>query len=131
MLGQGGRGDAGSARSSVRSFCFEQDANLIYAAFYAAYSISLSTIGFLHWWEFMALFEGLPEDTRIRQIMYYRTADTTGMPKQERKHVERMRNLFRLRGPDREPVSVEELDRRTRERVVRRMAEARRAVEGD
>lgn len=86
-------------KPAPRAFDFDQDANLIYAAFYAAYGISLTTVEFLHWWEFMALLEGLPENTLLKRIMYYRTVDINELSKAERKHVKRMKQLFALKGP--------------------------------
>lgn len=126
----GGEGkDPPNAKAPKNAFSFEQDANLIYAAFYATYNISLTTVEFLHWWEFMALFEGLPENTLIQRVMYWRTADLTGLPKQERKHILKMRKLFALKEPGKQPMTVEELEQQTKDRVARRFAEARAALE--
>ena len=118
----------GASKAPKKAFSFEQDANLIYAAFYATYNISLTTVDFLHWWEFMALFEGLPENTLIQRVMYWRTADLTGMTKAERKHVLKMRSLFALKEPDRVPMTVDELNQQTKDRVARRFAEAEAAA---
>lgn len=122
-------GRKGAQSAARKPFDFEQDANLIYAAFYATYGLSLTTVEFLHWWEFMALFEGLPETTLMQRVIYWRTADTAGMPKQERKHVMKMRKLFALKGPEREPMSVEELNQQTKDRVAQRFEAAQRALE--
>lgn len=117
----------GAGEAAKRAFDFEQDANLIYAAFYATYGICLSTVEFLHWWEFMALFEGLPDTTLIKRVMYWRTADTSGMSKQERKHIQHMRRLFALKESGAPPVSIDELNQRTKDRISRRFAEAQTA----
>lgn len=77
-----------------RAYDFEQDAEMIYAGFYAAYGISLTTVDFLHWWEFMALLMGLPDTTQMGRIMYYRTVDLSqvkdkyqrGFLEEQRKH---------------------------------------------
>jgi len=119
----------GEGKSPKKAFDFDQDANVIYAAFYATYGISLTTVEFLHWWEFMALFEGLPEDTLMKRIIYWRTADLSALPKHERKHVQKMRRLFALKRPDTEPMSVEEINRQTKERVAQRFEAAQRALE--
>lgn len=118
-----------NAKAAKKAFSFEQDANLIYAAFYAVYGISLTTVDFLHWWEFMALFEGLPEDTLIQRVMYWRTVDLGSLPKHERKHVTKMRQLFALKEPGKQPVTVEELEQQTKDRVARRFAEAQAAMD--
>ncbi len=52
---------------------FEQDAALIYAAFRQAYGIDLNKErGQLDWRFFIALFQGLPDNTQIRQVMSIR-----------------------------------------------------------
>lgn len=111
-----------------KAFSFEQDANLIYAAFYATYNISLTTVDFLHWWEFMALFEGLPENTLIQRVMYWRTVDLAGLSKHERKHVLKMRQIFALKEPERQAMTIEELNQQTKARVAQRFADAQAAV---
>ena len=115
-----------SKNAPKKGFDFEQDANIIYAAFYATYNISLSTIDFLHWWEFMALFEGLPETTLIQRIIYWRTADVSQMDKSERKQVQKMKALFALKEPNKQPMSVEEINRHSKEAIKKRFAEAQR-----
>lgn len=118
-----------SGKKEVKSFDFEQDANLIYAAFYATYKISLTTIKFLHWWEFMALFEALPEDTLIQKVIYWRTADLSLMSKEERKYVLKMRKMFALKPDEQKPIDIAELNRRNKERVAQRFAEAQANLE--
>lgn len=125
----GADGDKKAKKAEKKAFDFNQDANLIYSAFYATYSISLTTVDYLHWWEFMALFEGLPETTLMQRVMYWRTADLSGMPKHERKHVQKMRKAFALKGPEKEPMSVEELNQQTKDRVAQRFAQAQAALE--
>ncbi|MCL1789863.1 MAG: bacteriophage Gp15 family protein [Peptococcaceae bacterium] len=117
------RGEEEAGQSSKKSFDFDQDAGLIYAAFLATYGISLTTVDFLHWWEFMALFEGLPETTMIQRAIYYRTADFSEMGKEERKRAVRIRNAFALKT---ERVSGEDINKKTLDRVKRRFAEAQR-----
>ncbi|NLL92507.1 MAG: hypothetical protein GX222_08900 [Ruminococcaceae bacterium] len=117
-----------NAPNQKKAFDFNQDANYIYAAFYATYNISLTTIDFLHWWEFMALFEGLPETTLIQRIIYWRTADVSKMDKQERSYVLKMRKQFELVEPNSKKLTLEELNQQTKDRVARRFAEAEAAV---
>lgn len=108
-------GRAGSRRGGLpgraRAYDFGQDAPLILAAFRQAYSIDLTSAR-LHWWQFRALFEGLPADCRICKIMEYRTADTADMPEKTQVFYEKMKDRYRL--PDllqtRPPLTVEEHD---------------------
>lgn len=123
-------GEAGPReRAARKAFDFDQDAEIIYASFYEAYHLSLSTVDFLHWWEFMALFERLPESTLMKRVMYWRAVDLGTLSKAERKHVQSMRGVYALKGPGRQPVSAEELSRQTRDRVARRFEEARRQAD--
>ena len=122
-----GKGE-GTKKAPRKAFDFEQDANLIYAAFYATYGISLTTVEFLHWWEFMALFEGLPETTLMQRVIYWRTADVSGLPKHEKNHVLKMRKLFALKEQEKPALNLEGLNQRTKDRVARRFAEAEAAL---
>lgn len=90
---------AGTGKKELRQFCFSQDATLILSAFYAEYGIMLNRMNDtdLHWWEFMALFEGLPEDTTIKQYIHYRTCDLSGLSDAERKRIRRIRSQIRIR----------------------------------
>ncbi|GHU57294.1 hypothetical protein AGMMS49975_22570 [Clostridia bacterium] len=76
--------------------CFEQDAALIYAAFMQTYKINLLTIKYLHWWEFKALFDGLPEDTRLMKVIGYRTVDTSKMDAEDKKRYEKLKEIYAL-----------------------------------
>lgn len=51
---------------------YVQDGEYIYAGFMQAYGINLLDCD-LHWHQFKALFVGLPDDTKIKQIMSMRT----------------------------------------------------------
>ena len=123
--GENGKGPEGGP-TPPRAFDYDQDANLIYAAFYATYGISLTTVEFLHWWEFLALFEGLPEDTLIKRVMYWRTANLSELPKEERKHVRKMRKLFALKEAPQEVLTAEEMEEKAKEDLARRYEQARR-----
>jgi len=59
-----------------KSFDFSQDAEYIYAAFMQIYRIDLiAERNRLDWREFIALFQGLPEGTRIVEIMSIRARE--------------------------------------------------------
>jgi hypothetical protein len=76
----------------------------------------------------MALVEGLPENTLIRRVMYWRTVDIGDLEKHEKKHVQKMRALFALKEPEGEPMSIEELEKQSKDRIARRFAEAKAAL---
>jgi len=52
------------------NYCFNHDAEYIYASFMQAYGIDLiEEQGKLHWVKFKALVDGLPDDTKFRQVI--------------------------------------------------------------
>lgn len=50
---------------------FIEDGEYIYSSFLYAYNIDLLKAN-MHWWVFKALFDGLPDDSKIKQIMGFR-----------------------------------------------------------
>lgn len=129
-----GRGDnkEGSQKSgspTKRAIDFEQDANIIYASFFSAYHINLCTIDYMHWWEFMALIEGLPDTSLMSRIMYWRTADVSKMDKFERKQVLKMRERFAIKGNPSEKLTPEELKQKTRQNLAQKFALAKQKLE--
>lgn len=91
------------------AFDFEQDQHLILAGFQQAYGIDL-TSNDLHWWRFMALFQGLPDECRITKIMGYRTMDTSGLPKKTKEQYEHLKRLYKI---NRAPIYQSKLDHDT------------------
>lgn len=91
-------------------FDFEQDAALIYAGFLQAYGIDLHKRKWrrMHWHTFMALFSGLPEETRIMQIISIRAKP---LPKPTKYNAEERQQLMRLKAIYRLEVSEEERER--------------------
>lgn len=62
-----------AAEASPQVLDFEQDADLIVCAFQQAYGIGLEELTDMHWWRFLALLSGLPEETRLMQTIKIRT----------------------------------------------------------
>lgn len=91
-----------SFRRQQRSYDFEMDAPLIYAAFRAQYGVNLNRTlnNELHWWEFSAMFDSLNENLKMSRIMYYRTADLEGMSKNQKKFIKKMRALYAIPSGD-------------------------------
>ena len=84
-------------------FSYEHDAGYIYAAFIEAYGIDL-TKNRLHWWQFRALFLGLPEPVLFCRIMGYRTMEIPAkMPKEKKEFYQRMKRIYRI------PESAEQI----------------------
>lgn len=114
-----------------RSYCFEQDAPLFYAAFRQQYNINLRSIKNcdLHWWEFSALFAALDDDTKLAKVMYWRTCRLSDIPAEKRKYIQEMKKLYELRRPDSSLDSQARLVKRNTEMleyVRKRMEECRK-----
>ena len=83
-------------RNNNRAYDFEVDSDLIFTAFMTQYNINLARED-LHWWEFMALFNGLKEDNEIVKIMNYRTINLNSIEdKKERKLYSDLQKYYSL-----------------------------------
>lgn len=110
-------------------YSFAEDAPYIYAAFREQYGIDLQAIRReeLHWWEFMALFESLSEQTKFSKIMYYRSVSTSGMSKEQRRHINEMKKLYALEDEStcNEKTALAKRDAQMRAYVMARTAEVK------
>lgn len=79
-----------------RIFDYELDSEYIYSAFWQQYNINLCCAD-LHWWQFLALFNCLSEDTAFSKIIQYRNIDLKEIKDKEmRKFYRKMKNLYAL-----------------------------------
>ena len=90
------------AESNHKSICnkriydFEKDQYMIYTAFRQYYSIDLTTAD-LHWWIFKQLFLELPEESKMKKVMMYRSISiTSSMTKEQRKYYAEMKRVYAL-----------------------------------
>ncbi len=91
------------------NFDFVYDSAYIYCSFAAFYHIRLWEIEYMHWWEFLTLFEGLmmSDTTSVNFVVGARQAKTTGkMPKEERNRIQKLQKDFAL--PKSEKVQKQE-----------------------
>jgi len=61
------------------------DSVYVLGAFRQIYNIDLINIEYMHWWEFSALFEALPEDVPIKKRMAYRQINPSEIKDKERR----------------------------------------------
>lgn len=96
--GQGGKAGSKGGRGNVRCYDFDLDAPYIFSAFLTQYRIDLQETAndALHWWKFRAMFEALDENLKMSRIIYYRTVDTSGMSKNQRRFVLDMKKRYAL-----------------------------------
>lgn len=88
----GGHEDKKSKGKAV-DFC--KDEPLIFSAFWAQYGINIRKEP-LHWWDFIAMFQGLSETHLIVKIMGIRTMDTSQLPKDTKKHYDELKKRYSL-----------------------------------
>ncbi len=71
---------------------FSQDSLYIYGSFMDAYGIDLfEEQNKLHWWKFIALFEALPDESKIKQVMSIRARE---IPKPDGHNQELIRQIM-------------------------------------
>jgi len=79
---------------------YTKDAELIYASFFAVYKIDLFEMhGKLHWKKFQALLTYLPDNSKFKEVVGYRTMkipSANKVTKEYRNHVIRMKQLYAL-----------------------------------
>ncbi len=74
---------------------FDLDGEYIYASFLQDYGIDLiEQQGILHWKKFCALFEGLSEETKIKQIIHIRSME---VPPPNRHNQKEIQNIMELK----------------------------------
>lgn len=78
-------------------FSYEIDYPFILSGFLRDYGIDLETVDYLHWWKFRMLFDGLSEDTEIKQRIMYRGINLSDIKdKEERKRISRIQKRIQL-----------------------------------
>lgn len=83
------------ANREPKCFDFTQDADAIYSSFWMDYGIDLhNELGRMHWHTFIALFSGLSERTKMREIMSIRRRP---LPEPTKYNQETIRNLMELK----------------------------------
>lgn len=90
---------------SVPTLSWLYDSAYVLGAFRQVYGIDLIRIEYMHWWEFSALFEALPEDTPIKKRIAYRQIKISDIKdKERRKQVLKIKKAVAF---PHEPVSAE------------------------
>lgn len=81
------------------------DSAYVLGAFRQVYGIDLIRTEYMHWWEFSALFEALPEDTPIKKRIAYRQVKIADIKdKNERKRILKIKRAVAF---PHKPVSAE------------------------
>lgn len=94
---------ADSPSTPVLSWLY--DSAYVLGAFRQIYNIDLIHINYMHWWEFSALFEALPEDTPIKKRIAYRQVRISDIKdKNERKRILKIKRAVAF---PHKPISAE------------------------
>lgn len=96
----GGETGESDTPTGPRVYSWAKDANFIYAAFKQTHNIDLQNAR-LHWWQFLALFMDLGQDTTFCQLAGLRKRLKTGKAtKEERAMAREMGELVTIPEPD-------------------------------
>ena len=88
-------GKSERSKEKQKTVDFLQDADLIYAGFMQAYGVDLyKQQGRLHWWNFIQLFNGLPDDTKIAQVISIRSQE---IPKPNGHNADEIQRIMKLK----------------------------------
>lgn len=91
-----GRAAHEESGADMPAFSFSVDACCIYCAFQECYGLDLQRSQ-MHWWRFKVLFDGLPEDSEIKQRIRYRTMNVGKIKdKEERLRVKEIQRRIAL-----------------------------------
>lgn len=92
-----------SGQTESRIYDFGYDDDYIYAAFIQQYGINLNAVGYMHWWEFRALFKALTNQTEFVKIMEYRGMEITkDLSDREKAFYKKMKAIYELPKPKEE-----------------------------
>ena len=96
-LAPSGGGKSSAMESPEPSFDFEEDEAYFFAAFLSEYGIDLNCAK-LHWFDFCALFRGLPDECRLKRIISIRSESTNDIKSAaEKARVRRLKGIFALK----------------------------------
>ena len=90
-------GDWPQEKPKKNLFSYSIDYPYILSGFLRDYGIDLIDIKYMHWWKFRMLFDGLSDDTEIKQRIMYRSVDLSEIKdKEERKRIKKIQKSIQL-----------------------------------
>lgn len=93
----GSNTSSSNKKTSKQLYSYSFDFPYILSAFIQVYGINLQTIPYMHWWKFQTLFNGLPQDTEIKQRIMYRGINLSDIKdREERKRIRKIQLAIRL-----------------------------------
>lgn len=83
--------------ATKRVYDYKKDQFLIYIAFLQFYQIDLNEIEYMHWWKFRQLFLELPDESKIKKVMMYRSITINSkMSPEQKKYYAEMKRIYAL-----------------------------------
>lgn len=114
----------GESDKPIKFMDYQKDAGIIYASFMAAYKIDLFECqGKLHWTKFKELITHLPDDSKLKQVISYRTTKIPTGNKVDQEAVKHLRKMKRIYALEPERVQTKE----ERNQAFDKLAEALKA----
>ena len=96
-LSPNGGGKASAMENPEPSFDFEEDEAYFFAAFLSEYGVDLNTVK-LHWYDFCALFRGLPDECRLKRIISIRSENLSEISSAaEKSRIRKLKSVFALK----------------------------------
>jgi hypothetical protein len=93
----GNKDQDGEEEEPEKFMDYQKDADIIYASFMAAYRIDLFEMqGKLHWKKFKALISHLSDDSKLKQVIGYRTAKIPTGKNVNKDHVDHIKKMKRV-----------------------------------
>lgn len=113
-------------------FNFEEDEGYFYAAFLGEYGINLNTVKELHWFDFCALFVGLPDECKLKRIISIRSQSLSDEKTTAGKaRLSRLKRIFGLRlAKEQHYSNVAERNKAFKAKLIRQHNEAVKKVKG-
>ena len=106
-----------SSKKNTAIYSFEYDDGYIYSAFIEQYNIDLTTIDYLHWWKFKAMFKSL-HDCKFTDILGYRSEEIDSkMSEKQKSRIKELKQVYGLPKSLSEQQKIEEI-RRINERFM-------------
>lgn len=97
QCGETNKSVANRSVSQKRIYDYKQDQFLIYTAFIQYYKINLNVIKFMHWWTFRQLFLELPDESKMKKVMMYRSINiNSSMSPEQKKFYAEMKRTYAL-----------------------------------
>lgn len=87
----------GTVASAKPIFSWVYDAPYVIGAFRAYYGLNILEVDYMHWWEFKALFDSLPNDCKLNERISYRATNSSRIKdKEERNRIKKIQNQIAL-----------------------------------